>query len=66
MDKELFGDLVASLKESIEFGKGNTQLKTTEVEIPGDDISFYNAYGKLSDTNKIKAMSYVNELLHAN
>ena len=33
MKKELFEDLVAALHESIEYEKGNVQLKTTILEI---------------------------------
>ena len=65
MDKELFDDLVASLKESIEYEKGNLQLKTSVVETPDEEIRFYNVYSKLSETNKRKAMSYVNDLMQA-
>jgi hypothetical protein len=34
MEKELFDDLVEALNESIEYEKGNIQLKTTTLEIP--------------------------------
>jgi len=63
MDKELFDDLLASCKEVIEYKKGNVQLKTTTIEIPDDEIKIYNMYKKLSEPNKQKAISYVNELL---
>ena len=62
MDKELFDDLIASCKEVIEYQKGNIQLKTTVLEIPDEEISFYSEYRKLSDVNKIKAMAYVSGL----
>ena len=65
MEKELFNDLIESCKEVIEFQKGNVQLKTTEVEISDDEIKFYNMYRNLSESNKIKAINYVNELLQA-
>jgi len=64
MDKELFDDLVLSLNEAIEYEKGNLELKTTVLEIPDEEIVFYNIYNKLSESNKQKAMNYVNELLH--
>jgi hypothetical protein len=64
MEKELFDDLVLSLNEAIEYEKGNLQLKTTVLEIPDEEIVFYNIYNKLSESNKQKAMKYVNELLH--
>jgi len=38
MEKELFNDLVAALHESIEYEKGNINLKATTLEIPDEEI----------------------------
>ena len=65
MEKELFDDLVLSLNEAIEYEKGNIQLKTTVLEIPDEEIAFYNIYNKLSESNKQKAKKYINGLLHS-
>ena len=56
-------DTLQGLQEALEYAKGNLQLRTTVVEVPDEEIKFYNIYGKLSETNKIKAMNYVNDLL---
>jgi hypothetical protein len=37
MEKALFDDLVTALNESIEYEKGNIQLKTTIVQIPDEE-----------------------------
>ena len=63
MEQELFNDLIESCKEATEHEKGNIRLKSRIIEIPDDEIEFYNIYKKLSETNKQKAKNYVNELL---
>jgi len=67
MDKKLFDELIESCKESIEYQKGNIQLKTTVLEIPDHEIEksqvFYQSFEQLSDHSKEKAIQYVNELL---
>jgi hypothetical protein len=52
-----------ALHEVEEYKKGNIKLKSHTLTIPDDEISFYNVYTKLSESNKQKAMQYVNELL---
>ena len=59
-------DTLRGLQEALEHVKGNLELKTTVVEIPDEEIKFYSVYSKLSDTNKIKAMNFVNDLLQIN
>ena len=67
MEKELFDDLVAALHESIEYEKGNIQLKTTVLEIPDEEIErnqlFYQNFEKLSEPCKQQAIKYVDDLL---
>jgi hypothetical protein len=58
-------DTLQGLQEALEYAKGNLQLKTTVVEVPDEEIKFYSVYSKLSETNRIKVMNYVNDLLHA-
>ena len=58
-------DTVKGLKETLEYARGNLQLKATVVEVPDEEITFYSIYGKLSETNKAKLMNYANDLLHA-
>ena len=69
MDKDLFDDLIASCKETIEYRKGNIQLKTTTLEIPDDEVErdhlFYYNFERLPRQGKEKAIQYVNELLQA-
>jgi len=69
MDNDLFDDLIASCKESIEYQKGNLQLKTTVLEIPDEEIErsqiFYQSFERLPEQGKEKAIRYVNELLQA-
>ena len=66
MEKELFDDLIASCEEALEYEKGNIELRTNIIEIPDDEIKFYSIYRKLSETNKQKAMEYLNDLLKVN
>jgi len=56
-------DTLQGLHEALEYARGNLQLKTTEVEVPDEEIKFYGIYGQLSETNKIKLMNYANDLL---
>ena len=55
-------DTLQGLRETLEYARGNIQLKTTVVEVPDEEIKFYGIYGKLSETNKIKLMNYANDL----
>ena len=41
-------DTVQGLKETLEYARGNLQLKATVVEVPDKEITFYSIYGKLS------------------
>ena len=43
-------DTLQGLYEGLEHARGNTQLKTSVVEVPDEEIKFYNIYGKLSET----------------
>ena len=67
MEKELFDDLIAALHESIEYEKGNINLKATALEIPDEEIErnqlFYQNFDKLSEPYKRKAIKYVDDLL---
>jgi len=67
MDKDLFDDLVAALHESIEYEKGNIQLKTTTLEIPDEEIErsqlFFQSFNKLPEPYKQQAIKYVDDLL---
>ena len=69
MDKDLFADLIASCKETIEYQKGNLQLKTTVLELSDEEIErsriFYQNFERLTEQGKKKAIQYVNELLQA-
>jgi len=69
MDKDLFDDLIASCKETIEYQKGNLQLKTSVLEIPDEEIErsqlFYQNFESLPEPSKEKAIKYVAELLQA-
>lgn len=69
MEKELFDDLVTALHESIEYKKGNIQLKTTILEIPDEEIErnqlFYQNFGRLPEPYKQQAIKYVDDLLQA-
>ena len=58
-------DTVQGLKETLEYARGNLQLKATVVEVPDEEITFYSIYGKLSEPNKAKLMNYANDLLKA-
>jgi hypothetical protein len=57
-------DTVQGLQEALEYARGNLQLKATVVEVSDEEIVFYSIYGKLSESNKVKLMSYANDLLH--
>ena len=37
MDRDLFDDLMASCNEVLAYRRGEIQLKTTTLEIPGDE-----------------------------
>jgi len=66
MERELFDELITSVNEAIEYERGDrSKGRTMRVTIPDDEIEFYSMYKKLSETNKTKAMAYVNELLNA-
>jgi len=69
MEKKLFDDLVAAFNESIEYEKGNIQLKTTIIEISDEEIErnqrFYQNFDKLSEPYKLQAIRYVDDLLQA-
>ena len=58
-------DTVQGLNETLEYVRGNLQLKATIVEVPDEEITFYNIYNKLSGPNKVKLMNYAMDLLHA-
>jgi len=62
----VFDDLMQALNEVEEYQKGNIELRKDIIEIPDDEIKFYNIYKKLSKSNKQKALNYVNELLISN
>ena len=67
MEKTLFDDLIESCKEAVEFKKGNIDLKTTTLEISDEEIErsqlFYQNFERLPESNKRKAIQYVDELL---
>ena len=63
MDNDLFDDLATACHEILEYQKGNLNLKSTIVEVSGEEINFYSAYGKLSKPGRSKAMAYVNDVL---
>ena len=63
MEQELFDSLMTSLNEAVQYEKGELELKTTVVEVSGDEIEFYGAYAKLSEKYKLIAMDIVNDLL---
>jgi len=69
VEKELFDDLVSALHESIEYEKGNIQLKTTILEIPDEEIErnqlFYQNFDRLPEPYKQQAIKYVDGLLQA-
>ena len=56
-------DTLQGLNEVLEYAKGKLKLKKTVIDIPDDEIKFYNTYEKLTDDNKLKVMEYVNALL---
>ena len=58
-------DTLQGLQEALEYARGNLPLKTTVVEIPDEEMIFYSIYGKLSETNKAKLISFATELLRA-
>jgi len=58
-------DTLQGLQEALEYAKGNLSLKATDIEIPDEEIRFYNIYSKLSEANKLKIMDYANDLLRA-
>jgi len=62
-DNTVFDDLMQALHEVQEYQKGNLKLEERVVEIPDDEIEFYQMYRKLSQTNKKKAKSYVDKLI---
>ena len=64
-DNTVFDDLMVALHEVEEHQKGNISLRSHVVTIPDDEIKFYSVYKKLSESNKQKAMRYVNELSRA-
>jgi len=67
MEKELFDDLVTALHESIEYEKGNIQLKTTTLEMPDEEIErnqlFYQNFDRLPEPYKRQTIKYVDDLL---
>ena len=65
MEDNLFNDLVASCNEAIECEKGNIELKSTEIEIPDDEIVFYSKYRKLPENAKQAIHVILDEMLHA-
>ena len=58
-------DTLQGLQEALEYAKGNLSLKATDIEVPDEEIRFYNIYSKLSEANKLKIMDYANDLLRA-
>jgi len=69
MEKELFDDLVTALHESIEYEKGNIQLKTTTLEIPDGEVErnqlFFQRFDRLPEPCKQQAIKYIDDLLQA-
>jgi len=65
MDDNLFNDLITSCNEAIECEKGNIEIKSTEIEIPDDEVVFYSKYRKLPDNAKQAIHVILDEMLHA-
>jgi len=67
MEKELFDDLVAALHESVEYEKGNIQLKTTMLEIPDEEIErnqlFFQRFDRLPEPYKQQAIKHIDDLM---
>jgi len=62
----LFDSIKQGLNEAIEYERGDKSKGRSDViSVSDDELKFYSMYGKLSDTNKNKAMNYVSELLQA-
>ena len=68
MDKNLFNDLMASCNEVLAYRRGEVQLKTTTLEIPDDELEqsqlLLQKIERLPESDKQKAIQYVDELLH--
>ena len=62
----VFDDLMQALHEVEEYQKGNIELREDIVEIPDEEIEFYKMYRKLSESDKQKALNYVNKLSASN
>ena len=56
-------ETLQGLNEALDYVRGNINLKTTVVEIPDEEVTFYSIFGKLSEQDKAKLMSYANNLL---
>jgi len=70
MEKTLFTDLIQSLNEAISYANGDiSQGRSKIVTIPDDEIEInqmiYQQICKLSKENKVKIISYANDLLQA-
>ena len=63
MDSELFGELITSCKEAIEYENGNISLKSTVVEVPDDEVVFYSKYRKLPENAKHAVHIILDEML---
>ena len=56
-------DTLQGLREALDYVKGDkTKGRSVIVEVSDDEIEFYNMYKKLSEKNKEKAKSYINDL----
>jgi len=70
VDKELFGDLVQSLNEAIDYAKGDkSKARSIVVQMPSEDAEvdrlLFQKITGLSGPNKQRAIKFVDELLQA-
>ena len=67
MDEELFGDLMVSVGQAVEYSNGNKKsgrsiiMTLPDTESEADQL-FFQMFTRLSESNKRKALLYVTEL----
>lgn len=70
MDNEMFGDLIQSLNQALDYAKGDkSKARSVFIEIADNELEqrqlFWQKFESLSEPNRLRVEGYIDRLLQA-